>query len=91
MNIPTITTRRHWSAERVRYACIKNNLYTRGDNEAYGNILDYVSRSYPDTENLYLVAKDICEHSKGQTVSNVMFIIESEAVTTTFAIEGEED
>lgn len=90
MNIPNITTRRIWSSDSVRRACIRNDLYTRGDNEAYSSMLDYVSKSDPSTENLYIVAKDIAEHSRPQPISNVMFILECGAVITVFNIEGEE-
>ena len=44
----------------------------------------------PTTSSIYLVAKDICEHSEGQTISNVMFILANEAVITTYEIEDRE-
>ena len=45
----------------------------------------------PTYENLYRLAKDICEHSEDQTITNVMFILEREAVTTTFEIDGSDE
>lgn len=88
---PNIKESRFWSMESVRSACIRNNLYTGGDCKEYDHMLNWVSRLYPNTENLYFIAKDIKEHSNYQTISNVMFILENEAVTTTFEIEGEEE
>ena len=45
----------------------------------------------PTYENLFRLAMDICEHSEGQTIANVMFILEREAVTTTFEVDGSDE
>ena len=45
----------------------------------------------PTVENLYRLAKDIKEHSEGQTITNVMFILERDAVTTIFEIDGSDE
>ena len=83
-----ITRNRRWGRDTVREACIRNDLYTCGDNEAYNKMLDMVERTAPTTKAMYLVAKDIQEHSFEQTITNVMFILEREAVITTFEING---
>ena len=83
-----LTRIRRWSANSVREACIRNNLYTRGDNEAYSAMLDRVDRNQPTTKAMYLAAKDIAEHSRDQSITNVMFILERECVITTFEING---
>ena len=83
-----ITRNRRWGRDTVREACIANHLYTCGDNEAYNKMLDMVERTSPTTKAMYLVAKDIQEHSDMQTITNVMFILEREAVITTFEING---
>lgn len=88
---PNITTNRIWSVDSVRRACINNNLYTRGSNEDYEHMFSWVRRLYPNTENIYFISKDIYEHSKEQTVTNIMFILENEAVTTTFEIDGNDN
>ena len=88
---PKITEKKVWTASDVRSACIRNSLYTRGDNEDYGHMLDWVSRLYPNTENLYFIAEDIQKHSKGQTVSNIMYILANEVVKTCYEIEGENE
>lgn len=85
-----ITIMRKWSSGDVREACIKNNFYTRGDNESYKKMLDLVDSTEPTPENLYSVAKDIKEHSEDQSISNVMFCIEKDAVLTFYEVEGEE-
>ena len=83
-----ITRNRRWDFNSVREACIRNDLYTRGTNEAYSAMLDMADRTEPTTKAMYLVAKDIQEHSEDQTITNVMFILEREAVITTFEING---
>ena len=91
MKTPNITVNRQWSASKVRQVCIDNDLYTCGDNEDYSNMLDCVRDSYPDTENLYLIAMDIQKHSKGQTITNIMYLLANHAVITTFEIEGDDN
>lgn len=90
MKTPEITVNRHWSVMSVREACIRNDLYTRGSSEDYEHMFDWVRRLYPNTENLYFIAKNIYEHSANQTLTNVMCIIENEAIVTTFEIGGED-
>lgn len=86
-----VTKNRMWYADRVRQACIRNDLYTRGDNAAYNKMLDFVDGNEPRMDVMYKVAKDIFEHSKDQTITNVMFILENEAVITTFEIDGSDE
>ena len=87
----TLTRNRMWSRDTVRKACIANHLYTKGDNEAYSKMLDKADRTEPTTKAMYLVAKDIQEHSFEQTITNVMFILERDAVITTFEINGSDN
>lgn len=89
--MPEITVNRKWTVQSVMDVCIQNQLYTRGDSEQYGSMLDRVRNLYPSTENLYLIAKDIYEHSKEQTITNVMFMLEKDAVITTFEIDGDDN
>lgn len=93
VRIPQIETFRYWTPDRVRETCIRNGLYTKGTNEEYNRMLSYVgvAAGGPTTKNLYLVAKDICEHSENQLISNVMFILERDTVITTFEIDGRDD
>lgn len=83
---PKIETNRQWSADSVKATCIRNNLYTRGTGADYDHMLSWVDRLYPNTENLYFVADNILNHSEEQTVTNIMFLLEREAVFTTFEI-----
>lgn len=91
MKTPNITVNRQWSRYTVRQTCIKHDLYTCGDNEEYDHMLSWVERLCPNTENLYFIAEDIQKHSKDQTVTNVMFLLEKDAVTTTFEVDGRDD
>lgn len=91
MNNPIIFTKRQWSADSVRSACIRNELYTGGDCKEYASMLSMVDTMEPTYANLYTVACDIKEHSDDQTITNVMFILEREAVTTTFEIDGSDE
>ena len=86
-----ITANRFWNTQQVRQACINNDLYTKGSNEDYIEMFDMVRELEPTTENLYLVAKNIADHSANQPITNVMFILENEAVFTTFEIDGRDD
>lgn len=90
MKMPEITVNRHWNVADLREACIRNNLYTRGTNEDYDHMFDHVRLFYPDFEALYLVAKDIYDHSVDQTITNIMYIIENEVVRTTFELDGKD-
>ena len=91
MKPPNIADNRRWSGMSVRQTCIKHDLYTCGDNEDYEHMLNWVERLYPNTENLYFIAEDIQKHSKDQTITNVMYLLEKDAVTTTFEIDGRDD
>ena len=89
--LPKIKTRQYWSADHVRSACIRNDLYTRGDNCAYSRMLEYVSLNRPNAKTIYIVADDSATHSKNQTIANVMYILANEAIVTTFEADGEDD
>ena len=78
---------RCWTVGSVRKACIDNDFFTLGDNEEYGHMLLLVSRLYPNTENLYSIAKMIEKYSEDQTIANIMTILEKEAITTIYEIE----
>ena len=82
MKTPNIAVNRRWSGMSVRQTCIKHDLYTCGDNEDYEHMLNWVER---------LIAEDIQKHSKDQTITNVMYLLEKDAVTTTFEIDGRDD
>lgn len=92
MKIPEITTITHWNTSSVMRACIKNVLYTKGDNDEYAAMLDKVADSpSPTVYDLYAVARDIAEHSEDQTVANVMCILSNDAVTRSFELDGRDD
>lgn len=82
-----ITEEKIWSARNVREACIKHNLYTEGSCREYDKMLDFVRENDFTPMNLFLVAEDICNHSEGQKITNVMFLINKEAVRTYYYID----
>lgn len=86
-----IKARRFWSYDTVRSACIRNQLYESGTCEEYDKMLDMVKALEPTYENIYTVACDIKEHSDYQTITNIMFILEREAVITTFEVDGSDE
>ena len=86
-----ITEHRHWTMESVRQVCIENGLYTRGNNAEYGRMLGMVESSYPSNETIHEVAKDILEHSKEQTITNIMFLLINKAVTTFLEVKEPEE
>ena len=75
---------KHWNIESVRRACIRNDLFTAGDCEEYDHMLNWVTRLYPNTENIQYIAEIIDKYSEGQDVPNIMYILANEAVVTTY-------
>lgn len=47
----------------LRNLCIKNDWYTRGNNEEYANMLDYATSNDLNTARMMVVAEDIIIHS----------------------------
>ena len=87
-NDPIITKSLNWCASSVRAACIRNDLYTLGDNDEYFSMLEKVSSTPSPTDlDIYTVAKDIVAHSECQDVCNVMYILANEAVTYLYDID----
>ena len=84
----TFKERRTWSADRIRTMCINHMRYTRGDNEDYSRMLDFVRENEPTIENIQRVAADIVKHSDmdcygldfDECVEGIMFDIANEAV-----------
>lgn len=91
IKMKTLTQKKHWNSDDVRRACIHNGWYTRGDNKAYYEMLEYVDTHEPTKENVYIVAMDINEHSRSNTVSNIMYCLEEDAIYTTYYLDGEEE
>ena len=88
--VPKIKVIRRWDMEDIMHMCIDHNFYTRGDTRAYTKMLDYVKQKEPTPEEIYIVAVDILDHTdpnEDQTITNIMYTIEKEAVQTTYEIE----
>ena len=89
---PVITQTRTWSPDSVRLTCIKNDLYLMGDLDEYAAMLDRVDKNpNPSDYGLYVIAKDIAEHSEHQTITNVMYILANSAIWYTYKLDGRDD
>lgn len=82
-----------WRVADVRACCIKHEYYTCGDNEDYGNMLDFVGKTSPTLENLYLVARDIALHSERDDyplddyIKTIMFDLSKEVVIRNYLFD----
>lgn len=89
-----IETYKHWTADRVRGMCIDNDYYTRGNNTAYAAMLDFVANNEPTDTAVYIVARDIVQHSDlsayGQSctenIESVMFALANDAIITSYKV-----
>lgn len=89
---PIITHTRTWSPDSVRLTCIKNDLYLMGDLDEYATMLGRVDQCpHPSDYDLYVVAKDIAEHSELQTITNVMYILANSAIWYAYKLDGRDD
>ena len=64
------------TVEDVREVCIRHQYYTRGDCEAYQNMVDHCG--YVNADTLEVIAKDIKDHSN--TEDSVLDIMQTLAV-----------
>lgn len=79
---------RHWDVTDVRVMCIRENLYTRGTDKDYCKMFDIVrDNPFPTMENIHRVAEDINQHSEGQTVTNIMYMLSNNVVRRCYDIE----
>lgn len=87
---PRVRVIRRWTAHDVRGVCCECDFYTAGDNEAYGKMLACVSHTEPTPDQMYVIAKDIKDHSRTQqSITSIMYLLEKHAVTTTFELYDE--
>lgn len=67
--------------EDVRTMCIRNELYTRGDNSAYSDMLDMCEYGTITTRNIYKIAEDIKYHSDTtKTVDDIAYMLMQKVV-----------
>lgn len=82
-----ITEKRSWNRRSVKAACIDNELYTRGSNQEYEDMLSMVESMEPTPEAIYTIAKDIAQHSDEDTTTIIaMHILANQSVITTYEI-----
>lgn len=90
-----IIKREQTSGYKTQCFCIKNHLYTSGSNADYSKLLvwiDEVVGNQLTTCSIYLICKNIAEHSSRDWFGNLeslMYLYYKEAVTVTFDIEEE--
>lgn len=83
LKMPKVEITKMWSCDRVREMCIRMNFYTCGNNKEYEEMLDYVyEHKTPDDSDIYTVAVDILNHSKDQTLGNIMYSLVRDCVHT---------
>ena len=86
---PEIVETVSWSYETVRECCIKNNLYTCGTVRQYDLMFQMVmAKENPELIDIYNVAKDIAEHSEDQTVTNVMYLLNKDAIVRLYEVRA---
>ena len=52
-----------WTVDDIRELCIREQYYTRGDNESYDKMFQFIRDNEPTDTNIYLVALDIFNHT----------------------------
>ena len=95
----TIIERNRWSARDVRNVCIRERYYTRGNNEAYSNMLNFVNENEPTKENILKVAADIMDHSDltrymtdyshNEILANIMYNLKEKVITSYELIDAD--
>ena len=84
-----ITERVRWSVEELRKACMDNDLYGMGTVRDYEEMMNFVMHSEPTAENIYLVARDILDHSEfsaAWTLEELMQMIYRRTVTKIYGV-----
>ena len=90
INRTSYSISRRWNLYTVREFCIRHQLYTRGDIEAYDSMLTYVNdHDEPDVIDIERVALDILDHSSSKInetfeIVDIMFLLTKECITTYF-------
>ena len=81
-------------SEGVRNFCIHNNLYTRGDNIDYRELLNSIDEIYNCTpQDIVNIAKDIAEHSDEQdakidlSLGNIAYYLCGDVMFTSLSID----
>lgn len=82
-----LTETRYLNPCDLRSLCIRRDWYTRGTCAQYDNLLEAVRKTADmTTGNLYIIAKDILDHSNtDQDLTDIMYDL-AEACVTTFEI-----
>lgn len=74
------TEERKMFADDLRRLCIRNNWFTRGNNDEYNTFLNMAKKENITTDDIVELAEQIIEHSnlaEGETMTNIMFELAS--------------
>lgn len=83
---PEITEVKTLEMEDVLECCMRHDLYTKGNIREYDNMLRMANREF-SLRLLYDIALDIAEHSEAIDTEGVMFLLNKEAVVTTYKVK----
>lgn len=61
---------RKLSSDALRALCIERAWYTRGDNEAYSNMLAMANKEDITSDDIVEIASDIIEHSSNLSIDD---------------------
>lgn len=81
---------RYISKTDVRQVCIKYDLFTCGDNDAYDDLFEFIGNltrkgQHVSVEMLRIIAEMIKENSDtDESIPEIMFLLNAEACTTIF-------
>ena len=82
-----------WTPELVKNFCVDLGAYTCGCNAEYDEMLEYVTYHDPEEpQNVYIVARDILEHSSDELnanflVDDIMELLEMTAIRTNYIVD----
>ena len=86
--IPKIQAKRSWDVRGLEAIIKKREYYSNRVPGHYERMMDFVGKSEPTYEALYQVALDIQLHTPvSESISNIMSLLEKNAVDTAFAVE----
>ena len=88
-DIPEIAIMRYWFSDYVVMLCFNNKFYTRDDANDQCKMVNFVKTHEPTPENLYIVARDILEHSDAEinnryAITDIMVLLDKETVILDF-------
>lgn len=84
---------RVWYRDDLRSFCIRNNYYNAGSGRDYELILNFVEKVAPTEANIWIVAQDLLDHTRGHndlTASDIAKRIDAQIVYRIPLVEWEQ-